>query len=55
VAVEVPVGRAVRVSSPLITVVARGGIRRGGRLLVGTVAPAVLEQAVRELPAGGRP
>jgi hypothetical protein len=54
VTVEVPVGRAVRVSSPLLTVVARGGIRRGGRLLVGTVAPAVLEQAVRELPTRAR-
>ncbi|MCW0213681.1 MAG: hypothetical protein OJJ54_09990 [Pseudonocardia sp.] len=53
--VEVPAGRAVRVSSPLLTVVARGGIRRGRVLLVGTVAPAVLEQAVRELPTRGRP
>lgn len=50
VTVEVPVGRAARLSTPLLSVVARGGIRRGGVLLAGTVAPQVLEQAVRELP-----
>ncbi|MCE3555930.1 hypothetical protein LWC33_31360, partial [Pseudonocardia sp. RS11V-5] len=48
--VGVPVGRAARISTPLLSVVARGGIRRGGVLLAGTVAPEVLEQAVRELP-----
>jgi len=47
---EVPVGRAAAVTTPLLSVVARGGIRRGGVLVVGTVAPEVLQQAVRELP-----
>ena len=50
VTVEVPAGRAVRLTTPLLTVVARGGVRRGGLLLAGTVAPEVLERAVRELP-----
>ncbi|MFC5952239.1 hypothetical protein ACFQH9_28640 [Pseudonocardia lutea] len=50
VTVDVPVGRAVRLTTPLLSVVARGGVRRGGVLLAGTVAPEVLEQAVRELP-----
>ncbi|WP_344416904.1 hypothetical protein [Pseudonocardia ailaonensis] len=50
VTVDVPFGRAARLTTPLLTVVARGGVRRGGILLAGTVAPAVLEQAVRELP-----
>lgn len=49
-AVEVPVGRAAILTTPLLSVAARGGIRRGGVLVAGTVAPAVLEQALRELP-----
>ncbi|GAA4560848.1 hypothetical protein GCM10023175_71710 [Pseudonocardia xishanensis] len=48
--VEVPVGRAAILTTPLLSVAARGGIRRGGVLVAGTVAPAVLEQALRELP-----
>jgi hypothetical protein len=52
-AVEVPNGRAALVTTPLVAV----GVRacgRGGSLLIGTVAPAVLQQALRELP-GRRP
>ncbi len=48
-AVEVPTGRAALVTTPLLAV----GVRargRGGSLLIGTVAPAVLQQALRELP-----
>ncbi|MDT7650946.1 MAG: hypothetical protein QOI36_2352 [Pseudonocardiales bacterium] len=48
-AVEVPIGRAVRLSTPLVSVVVLAS-RRNGVLLVGTVAPGLLEQAVRELP-----
>jgi hypothetical protein len=51
--VDVPVGRAAILTTPLLSVAARGGIRRGGVLIAGPVAPAVLEQALRELP--GRP
>ena len=48
-AVEVPNGRAVSLSTPLLSVLVRG--RRGGSvLMMGTVAPQVLEQALRELP-----
>jgi hypothetical protein len=52
-AVEVPVGRAAILTTPLLSVAARGGVRRGGVLLAGTVRPSVLVQALRELP--GRP
>ncbi|SDH36008.1 hypothetical protein [Pseudonocardia oroxyli] len=52
--VDVPVGRAAILTTPLLSVAARGGIRRGGVLVAGTVAPAVLDQALRELP-GRRP
>jgi hypothetical protein len=45
---EVPFGRAVRITTPLLSLAVRGG-RRGGVLLVGTVAPEVLERAVVEL------
>lgn len=48
VAVPLPAGRAVAVSTPLLSVVIRAGGRRGA-LLVGTVSPAVLTQAVTEL------
>lgn len=51
-AVAVPFGRAVRVSTPLLTVAARAR-RGGGSLLIGAVTPDVLERAVTELP--GRP
>jgi len=48
-AVEVPNGRAVSLSTPLLSVLVRG--RRGGSvLMMGTVATDVLEQALRELP-----
>jgi hypothetical protein len=47
--VEVPTGRAVRLATPLVSVVVLAR-RRNGVLLVGTVAPELLEQAVRELP-----
>jgi hypothetical protein len=52
-AVEVPLGRAAILTTPLLSVAARGGVRRGGVLLAGTVRPSVLVQALRELP--GRP
>jgi hypothetical protein len=48
-AVEVPSGRAVRLATPLVSVAVRAR-GRGGVLLIGTVAPEVLEQALRELP-----
>ncbi len=56
VPVVLPDGAAVRLGTPLLSVVIHGGAgrRRGGVLLVGTVAPAVLEQAVRELPVRRR-
>ncbi|MHA6795769.1 hypothetical protein ACVGVM_19975 [Pseudonocardia bannensis] len=56
VPVAVPDGVAVRLSTPLMSVVIRGGAGRGrgGVLLVGTVAPEVLEQAARELPVRRR-
>jgi len=52
-AVEVPFGRAARVATPLVSVavVARG---RSGSLLIGTVAPDVLERAILELPGWRR-
>ncbi|GAA1305022.1 hypothetical protein [Pseudonocardia xinjiangensis] len=51
--VEVPSGRAVRLATPLVSVAARTS-RRSGVLLIGTVVPELLEQAVRELPARRR-
>jgi len=54
VVVEVPFGRAVRVTTPLLSVAARAG-RGGGQLLIGPVAPDVLDQALAELPGRGRP
>jgi len=53
--VQVASGQAVRLGTPLVSMVVRGGVRGGGALLVGSVDPAVLEQAARELPTGGRP
>jgi hypothetical protein len=52
-AVSVPVGAATSLSTPLLSVLAwsRG---RGGVLLMGTVTPDVLEQAVGELPVRRR-
>jgi hypothetical protein len=53
VAAQVPTGRAVLVSTPLVTV----GVRtrgRGGSLLIGTVVPDVLARALAQLP-GRRP
>jgi hypothetical protein len=47
--VQVPSGRAVRLATPLVSVAARTG-RRSGALLIGTVVPELLDQAVRELP-----
>ena len=44
----VPRGRAVRIGTPLLSLAVRGG-RGGSVLLVGTVAPPVLERAVVEL------
>jgi hypothetical protein len=52
--VEVPRGRAVRLATPLVSVAVRTR-GRGGVLLIGTVAPEVLEQALLELPGRGRP
>jgi len=53
VAVPVPTGRAARVATPLVSVAVRAR-RRNGALLIGTVAPEVLDQALQELP-GRRP
>ncbi|GEL24659.1 hypothetical protein PSU4_36130 [Pseudonocardia sulfidoxydans NBRC 16205] len=53
VPVTVPTGRAVAVSTPLLSVVIRAGGRRGA-LLVGTVSPAVLARAVTELAGAAR-
>ena len=53
VAAQVPTGRAVLISTPLVTV----GVRtrgRGGSLLIGTVVPDVLARALAQLP-GRRP
>lgn len=52
VEIDIPRGRAVRVATPLLSLAVSAG-RRGGVLLVGTVAPEVLERAVLEL-AGNR-
>jgi hypothetical protein len=52
VEIDIPRGRAVRVATPLLSLAVSAG-RRGGVLLVGTVAPEVLERAVLEL-AGTR-
>ena len=49
VEIDVPAGRAVRVATPLLSLAVHGGRRRDGVLLVGTVAPEVLEWAVLEL------
>lgn len=49
-AVPIPRGRAVLVSTPLLSLAARSG-RNGAFLLVGTVGPPVLERAVGELSA----
>jgi hypothetical protein len=54
-AVPVRAGKAVALRTPLVSRVVRGGIRRGGALLIGPVVPQVLEQAVRELPSGVQP
>ncbi len=48
VEVEVPRGRAVRVATPLLSLAVHGR-RAGGVLLVGSVAPEVLERAIVEL------
>ncbi len=48
VPIAVAGGRAVRIGTPLLSLAVRGG-RGGSVLLVGTVAPAVLERAVVEL------
>lgn len=53
-AIGVPSGRAARFGTPLLSV-AVGSTGRRGSLLIGTVAPTVLEQALLELPARGRP
>jgi hypothetical protein len=50
VPIQVPRGRAVRIGTPLLSLAVRGG-RGGSVLLVGTVAPEVLERAVVELSA----
>ncbi|HVL85849.1 MAG TPA: hypothetical protein VM367_16400 [Pseudonocardia sp.] len=52
VTVDVGRGRAARVVTPLVSVAVRTR-RRGGALLVGAVAPEVLERGLREL--SGRP
>jgi len=50
VPITVPRGRAVRIGTPLLSLAVRSG-RGGSVLLVGTVGPEVLEQAVVELSA----
>lgn len=54
VTIDVPApNRAARITTPLLSVAARTR-GRGGELLIGTVAPEVLEQAIRELPVRRR-
>lgn len=54
VAVQVPApNRAARIATPLLTVAARTR-GRGGELLIGSVAPEVLERALQELPVRRR-
>jgi len=53
-AIQVPFGRAAQIATPLLSVAVRSR-GRGGSLLIGTVAPSVLQQALLELPARGRP
>ncbi|OJY46868.1 hypothetical protein [Pseudonocardia sp. 73-21] len=53
-AIPVPFGRAARIGTPLLSVAVRSTGRRGS-LLIGTVAADVLQQALLELPARGRP
>lgn len=54
VPVDVPSGRAVRLATPLLSVVVRAGNRGGGALLVGTVTPEVLERAAVDLAQARR-
>jgi len=54
VPVEVPSGRAVRLATPLLSVVVRVGNRGGGALLVGTMTPEVLERAAADLAQARR-
>ncbi|MGH3568711.1 MAG: hypothetical protein ACRDRH_22330 [Pseudonocardia sp.] len=54
VPVEVPSGRAVRLTTPLLSVVVRAAGRGGGALLAGTVAPEVLERAAADLAQARR-
>jgi MucB/RseB N-terminal domain len=53
VAVQVPTGRAARVSTPLLSVAVRTR-GRSGSLLLGAVDPTVLDTAITQLP-GRRP
>ena len=53
VAVQVPTGRAARVSTPLLSVAVRTR-GRSGSLLLGAVDPTVLDSAIAQLP-GRRP
>ncbi|MDT7613356.1 MAG: hypothetical protein QOF00_803 [Pseudonocardiales bacterium] len=53
-AIDVPFGRAVQLATPLLSLAVRAR-GRGGSLLIGTVAPAILKQALLELPTRGRP
>jgi hypothetical protein len=53
-ALEAPVGQAVALATPLVSVVAWAR-RRTGVLLAGTVAPEVLATALAELPDPRRP
>lgn len=48
-AIDLPRGRAVRLATPLLSLAALARGRRG-TLLLGSVAPELLEQALRELP-----
>ncbi len=54
VSVKVASGRAARVATPLVSVAVRTR-GRSGALLLGAVAPAVLDRAVAELPTLRRP
>jgi hypothetical protein len=49
----VPFGRAIGLGTPLLSVAVRAR-GRGGSLLIGTVTPDVLQQAVLELPGRRR-
>jgi hypothetical protein len=51
--VQVSSGRAIRLATPLVSIAARTG-DGGGALLIGTVVPELMDQAVRDLSEGSQ-